>query len=80
MSNRWCTENNVKLDTNLTIRDLGVSVFDSSNINKGGLGVFLKAIKKGRIKRGSYLLIESLDRLSRVEVLKFLHEHHKKAA
>ena len=54
--------------------------FDSSNINKGGLGVFLKAIIKGRIKRGSYLLIESLDRLSRVEVLKLLHERHKKAA
>ena len=70
LSDRWCTDKNVKLDTSLTIRDLGVSAFDGSNIDKGGLGVFLKAIKKGRIKRGSYLLVESLDRLSRAQVMK----------
>lgn len=59
----------LNLDTSLTIKDLGVSAYDSSNISKGALGVFLQAAKDKRIPAGSYLLIESLDRLSRAEVL-----------
>ncbi|OIN72659.1 hypothetical protein BL248_15695 [Ralstonia solanacearum] len=36
---------------------------------RGALGGFLEAINRGRIAVGSYLLVESLDRLSRAQVL-----------
>lgn len=51
------------------MRDLGVSAFHGSHIKKGALGPFLTAIKAGAVPRGSYLLIENFDRLSRQEPL-----------
>jgi DNA invertase Pin-like site-specific DNA recombinase len=54
------------LDTSLTLRGLGVSAFRGKQRNdKDGLGAFLKACDDGRVPRGSYLIIENLDRLSR---------------
>ena len=47
------------------MQDLGLSAYDGTNVEKGALGAFLQAIKDGAIPRDSYLLIESLDRLSR---------------
>lgn len=61
----YVEKHGLELDQNLTFRDLGVSGFDGSNIEKGALGVFQQAIDSGRIPSGSYLIIESLDRLSR---------------
>ena len=57
------------LDTSLTLEDLGVSAFKGANSDEGQLGAFIRAIESGIIPRGSYLLIESLDRLSRAKVL-----------
>lgn len=49
--------------------DLGVSAWRGSNKNDdAGLGRFLSACYEGKVKRGSYLLVESLDRLSRERV------------
>jgi DNA invertase Pin-like site-specific DNA recombinase len=48
-----------------SFQDLGVSAFKGRNIQKGDLGVFLEAVREGAIPKGSYLLVESLDRLSR---------------
>ena len=48
--------------------DLGVSAFKGRNIVEGRLGAFLDAVKAGKVPRGSFLLIENLDRLSRQEV------------
>src|SRR5690349_18172343 len=48
--------------------DLGVSGFRGKNRHKGQLRAFLDAVEDGRIKRGSWLLVESLDRLSRDRV------------
>jgi len=56
------------LDTSLTLEDLGVSAFKGANSDEGQLGAFIRAIESGIIPRGSYLLIESLDRLSRAKV------------
>jgi DNA invertase Pin-like site-specific DNA recombinase len=56
------------LDEKFTIRDLGISAFRGKNATKGALGAFLNAVQAGRVPRGSALLIESLDRLSRNEV------------
>ena len=49
--------------------DLGVSAFKSKNLVEGKLGTFLKAVDEGLIPKGSYLLVESLDRVSRAEIL-----------
>lgn len=54
-----------ELDEKLTFRDLGVSAFTGANEETGRLGEFLAAVHHGDIQRGSYLLVESLDRLSR---------------
>ncbi|OIQ70412.1 hypothetical protein GALL_479760 [mine drainage metagenome] len=61
----WCAENGYILDEDLVISDLGVSAFAGKNASEGALAVFLAAAKAGRIPRGSILLVESLDRLSR---------------
>ena len=53
------------LDDSLTFRDLGVSAYTGANEETGRLGEFLAAVHHGDIPRGSYLLVESLDRLSR---------------
>ncbi|MGO8854602.1 MAG: recombinase family protein [Steroidobacteraceae bacterium] len=50
-----------------TYRDLGVSAFRSKNVD-GALGAFIEAVDAKRIPKGSYLLVESLDRLSRDSV------------
>src|SRR6266568_928047 len=48
-------------------RDLGVSAFRSKNVD-GALGAFIEAVDAKRIPKGSYLLIESFDRLTRDSV------------
>lgn len=55
------------LDTH-SYRDLGIGAFKGRNAVEGALGTFLQALDKGIIRPGSYLLIESLDRLSRNDV------------
>lgn len=60
----WATKNGVELD-NSSYRDLGVSAFQGDNAETGMLGEFREAVRTGVVERGSYLLIEGLDRLSR---------------
>ena len=70
LSATYALENGLILDETLTFRDLGVSAFNKSNLRNGGqLGEFLNAIEKGVVLPGSYLLVESLDRLSRAEIM-----------
>ena len=45
--------------------DLGISAYRGRNAIEGGLADFKDAVKDGHIEKGSYLLIENLDRLSR---------------
>ena len=59
---------NLKLDDTLNLDDRGISAFRGKNIKEGGLGHFIKAVEEGRVKSGSYLLVENLDRLSRQNV------------
>jgi DNA invertase Pin-like site-specific DNA recombinase len=49
--------------------DQGLSGFTSENRKKGALGLFLRAVETGLVPEGSFLLVESLDRLSRDKVL-----------
>jgi DNA invertase Pin-like site-specific DNA recombinase len=62
------------LDESLTFKDLGVSAFRGKNVQEGALGAFLSAVDSDHIKKGSYLLVEALDRLSRAEPLDALDQ------
>jgi len=62
------------LDNTLMMQDSGVSAWKGINRIKGALGRFLEKVKEGEIERGSYLLVEHLDRLSRQDVLKALNQ------
>jgi DNA invertase Pin-like site-specific DNA recombinase len=53
------------------MEDHGVSAFHGKNLDyKNALGAFCRQIKEGKIPVGSYLLVESLDRLSRQDIRK----------
>lgn len=55
------------LDERLSLADLGVSAYRGANtIEDKGLGGFLRACSEGLIPDGSYLIVESLDRISRM--------------
>lgn len=62
----WAAQHGCALDDSL--RDLGTSAFKGDH-RRGALGAFLTAIEQGRVARGSILIIEAMDRLSREEVL-----------
>jgi DNA invertase Pin-like site-specific DNA recombinase len=65
----YAEQNGLDLDDALTFRDLGVSAFRGANVIDGALGQFIEAVDTGRVQRGSYLLIENLDRLSRDKIM-----------
>ena len=66
-SSRWAATHGITLDTSLNINDLGTSAYRGKNVVDGGLGAFLSAIDDGTVKKGSYLLVENFDRLTRME-------------
>ncbi len=69
LSARYAQEHGLALDEKLTFRDLGVSAFDKSNLGSDGkLREFLNAVDQGYVPPGSFLLVESLDRLSRAQI------------
>ena len=62
--------NGVRLDASVTLHDLGTSAYlgeHRRNADRHALAAFLKLVENGKIAKGSYLLIENLDRLSREE-------------
>ncbi len=61
----WVAANGVMLDDELTFQDRGVSGYTGANLETGALGVFLECVRDGTIPRGSWLLVENLDRISR---------------
>ena len=68
LAKAYAEEKGLSLDESLTMLDLGVSAFKGANAESGALAAFLEAIDNGHVPVGSYLLIESLDRLSRAQV------------
>jgi DNA invertase Pin-like site-specific DNA recombinase len=67
LAEEYAARHGITLDTS-TYRDLGVSAFKGKNAETGHLKTFLEAVDRGLIKKGSLLLVESLDRLSRSDV------------
>jgi DNA invertase Pin-like site-specific DNA recombinase len=66
-SEKWAKDNGYILDE--SIQDLGISAFTGKNKTIGALSGFLKKIEDGEIEKGSVLILESLDRLSREQIL-----------
>ena len=61
----YCQRKGLTLNETFDLRDLGVSAFHGRNAASGKLGLFLQAVKDGRVTPGSALVVEGLDRLSR---------------
>jgi len=68
-SRAYAEANGLELAEGAEIEDIGISAFKGANVREGALGGFLEAIRSGLVKPGSYLLVESLDRLSRQQLL-----------
>ncbi len=66
MGKEWAEANNYEYSSE-TFEDLGVSAYSGANMEEdGGLSEFLKAVESGWIEKGSVLLLERLDRFSRL--------------
>ncbi len=65
LSEEYAKKHKLVFDRSLNLKDEGLSAFSGDNRKKGALAVFLKAVETGIVKSGSFLLVESLDRLSR---------------
>lgn len=70
LSERYAAERGWAIDTSMS--DKGISAFRGSNATSGALAKLLELVKDKQIPRGSVLLVESLDRLSRNEITEAL--------
>src|ERR1700722_19559522 len=71
-SKEWADRNGLLLVEDFYLEDIGVSGYTGENVAIGELGRFLNKVEADEIPRGSYLIVESLDRLSRQEVRRSL--------
>lgn len=65
----YAANHGLDLDEQVTFKDLGVSAFRGKNSAVGRLADFREAVVQGIVPPGSYLLVESLDRISRQAVI-----------
>lgn len=72
MAVEYAARHGLALDQSLTFHDLGVSAFKGANAETGQLGYFLEAVRAGLVPQGAYLLVEALDRISRLTPRKAL--------
>jgi DNA invertase Pin-like site-specific DNA recombinase len=66
---RYAEQYGLQLVEDFKLEDIGVSAFTGANRSSGALGRFLELTNSGRIASGSYLLVESLDRISRQKIM-----------
>ncbi|EFP2325276.1 recombinase family protein [Escherichia coli] len=67
--NSWLEQNpGYVLDEYMRFQDLGISGYSGANAKSGAFSEFLAAVESGYIERGSVLLVESLDRVSRQDI------------
>lgn len=65
----YCAKHGLVLDDSDMLRDEGLSAYKADHVSKGALGKFLEKIRTGQIEKGTFLVVERLDRLSRQEPL-----------
>ncbi|WP_417698458.1 recombinase family protein [Psychromonas sp.] len=63
-------EHGLSINKKLIMTDEGRSAFHADHIKSGALGEFIQAVEKGIVAKGSILIVESLDRLSRQSAFK----------
>jgi DNA invertase Pin-like site-specific DNA recombinase len=68
----YAARHGLELDEKLTFEDTGVSAYRGRNVAEGRLADFLAAVRSGVVERGSYLLVENLDRISRQTLMRAL--------
>ena len=64
----YAVQHGLTLDTHSYQEIEGISAFKGRNAIEGKLGVFLAAVDLGKIPKGSYLLVEALDRITRADI------------
>ncbi|RTL73611.1 MAG: recombinase family protein [Bradyrhizobiaceae bacterium] len=72
LSRRYAEEHELDLASEDQLEDIGISAFKGANVKEGSLGRFLEAVRAGSVEKDSYLLVESLDRLSRQPIMESL--------
>ena len=65
----YAEQNNLVLPEHNILQDIGLSAYTGVNLQKGELGLFMERLQLGKIKPGSFLLVESIDRLSRQSIV-----------
>ena len=73
MLKRWLTAHPEHTLSTRKLRDYGIGSFHGQNLEAGDLGKFIALVKNGEIEPGSILVIESLDRFSRLPPRKSLN-------
>ena len=74
LSEEYAQKHGLVLDDTLKLTDRGLSAYNGYHRSKGALGEFLKLVEGGKIARGSILIVENMDRLSREKVLDALNQ------
>jgi DNA invertase Pin-like site-specific DNA recombinase len=67
-SQEYAEKHDLVVDERFNLKDLGLSAYHGDHKTKGALGSLLVLVDKGQIPKGSVLLVESLDRLSRDKI------------
>jgi DNA invertase Pin-like site-specific DNA recombinase len=62
-SRQWAIDNNMVLDESTEFSDLGISAY--GNKRRAGFDAILNGIDNGLVSVGDYLIVESLDRITR---------------
>jgi len=71
---RWCHANGHTLNSDLRLSDAGLSAYKGDHIAKGALGRFLDMAQSGDLGAEPILLVEAIDRLSRLEAIDGLQD------
>ncbi len=64
----YAEEHGLELDDSQKFKDLGISGYKGTNRIDGALKKFIELVDRGEVPKGSVLIIEHLDRLSREKV------------
>lgn len=73
LSAAFCAEKGWVMDTTFSLTDVGTSAYHSKNLDsRAALGSFLNAVDNGLIRKPAVLLVESLDRISRANIMEAL--------
>lgn len=62
----YAKEKGLQFDETLTYQDEGLSGFKGVHLKRGALGEFLELVQQGKVVKGSILVVEAIDRLSRL--------------